>query len=149
VKRVATTGALSFVTLSLLGLPWSAAGASTLYERLGGENGVAAIAAQLIERVAADPVLGRSFAGTNLKRIEQHLASQLCELSGGPCRYDGDPMREVHAGHDIREAEFYGMVEALTALLKERHVALADRNALLRRLAPLKHDIVRVPAGPA
>lgn len=148
-KRVPRTGALPFATLALLWLPWSTVEASTLYDRLGGEDGVAAIATELIERVAADPALGRSFAGTNLKRIEQHLASQLCELSGGPCRYDGDTMREVHAGHNIREGEFYGMVDELIRLLKERHVALADRNALLRRLAPLKRDVVRVPAGPA
>ncbi len=127
--------------------PAGAAPSATLYDRLGGATGVAAISTALIERVAADPRLGRSFDGTNRRRIAEHLAAQLCELSGGPCRYDGDSMRAVHAGHAISEAEFYGMVEALQDILRARGVALGDRNRLLRLLAPLKRDVVDVPAG--
>ncbi|MBS0396758.1 MAG: group 1 truncated hemoglobin, partial [Proteobacteria bacterium] len=99
-------------------------------------------------RVAADPQLGRSFEGTNRRTIARHLAEQICELADGPCHYSGDPMRAVHAGHAISEREFYGMVETLEEVLRERGVALADRNRLLRRLAPLKRDVVNVPAGP-
>lgn len=124
-----------------------AAPSPALYERLGGADGVAAISTALIERVASDPRLGRSFDGTNRRRIAEHLAQQLCELAGGPCHYDGDPMRAVHAGHAISEAEFYGMVEALEDILRARGVALGDRNRLLRLLAPLKRDVVNIPAG--
>jgi hemoglobin len=126
--------------------PADAAGSSTLFVHLGGIDGVTAIANQLIDDVVADPVLGRSFRDSNLKRIKLHLAEQLCELAGGPCHYGGDGMREVHAGHDISEAEFYGMVESLKRILAARGVALPDRNRLLALLAPLKRDIVRVPA---
>jgi hemoglobin len=124
----------------------ASAAPGTLYERLGGDQGVSAIATALIDRVAGDATLGRSFKDSNLTLIKRHLAGQLCELSGGPCRYDGDKMREVHAGHNITEAEFYGMVQALKDILRERAVALADRNELLALLAPMKRDVVRVPA---
>ena len=118
---------------------------ATLYERLGGQSGVAAIAVSLIERVATDPHLGRSFEGTNRTRIEQHLTQQICQLAGGPCHYEGDPMRTVHAGQKITEGEFYGMVEVLEDVLKSRQIALADRNQLLRQLAPMKRDVVQIP----
>jgi hemoglobin len=118
----------------------------TLYESLGAETGVAAISDALIERVASDPVLGRSFADTNLARIKKLLAEQICDLSGGPCRYSGDPMREVHAGHHITEAEFYRMVDTLRAILKERHVSMSATNDLLRLLAPMKRDVVEPAA---
>ena len=129
-----------------LGALAASAAPATLYERLGGEPGVTAIATALIDRVAGDSMLGRSFKDSNLAQIKRHLAGQLCELSGGPCRYEGDQMREVHAGHNISEAEFYGMVNALSDILRERAVALADRNQLLALLAPMKRDVVRVPA---
>ncbi len=119
-----------------------AGNAGSLYERLGAQAGVSAIADTLIERVASDPVLGRSFVDTNLARIKKLLAEQICDLSGGPCRYSGDPMRQVHAGHHISEAEFYRMVDVLRAILKERHVSIAATNALLRLLAPMKRDVV-------
>ena len=114
----------------------------TLYQSLGAEPGVAAISDALIDRVASDPVLGRSFADTNLPRIKKLLAEQICDLSGGPCHYSGDPMRQVHAGHHITEAEFYRMVDTLRAILKERHVSMAATNDLLRLLAPMKRDVV-------
>ncbi len=121
----------------------------TLYERLGEKAGVSAISDALIDRVASDPVLGRSFADTNLARIKRLLAEQICDLSGGPCRYSGDSMRQVHAGHHISEAEFYRMVDVLRAILKERHVSIAATNALLRLLAPMKRDVVEAAAATA
>ena len=115
---------------------------SSLYERLGGQSGVAAISDLLIDRVSADVRLGRSFKDADLSRIKGLLAEQLCDLSGGPCHYSGDSMREVHAGHHISEAEFYGMVDALRTILKERRVGIAATNQLLRLLAPMKRDVV-------
>jgi hemoglobin len=115
---------------------------SSLYERLGGRSGVAAISDLLIDRVSADVRLGRSFKDADLGRIKRLLAEQLCDLSGGPCHYSGDSMREVHAGHHISEAEFYGMVDALRTILKERRVGIAATNQLLRLLAPMKREVV-------
>jgi hemoglobin len=133
--RVPASSLLLFVALT--------AGAhARLYDRLGGQAGVAAISSSLIDRVSADPALGRSFKDTNLERIKRLLAEQICDLSGGPCHYSGDSMKEVHAGHQISEAEFYGMVADLRVVLKERHVSQGAANELLRLLAPIKRDVV-------
>ena len=129
------------ITLLLLGGA-AAASQAPLYDRLGGAPGVAAIADTLIDRVSADPKLGRSFKDSKLERIKKLLAEQICDLSGGPCRYSGDSMKEVHAGHHISEAEFFGMVADLRAVLKERHVSQGAANELLRLLAPIKRDVV-------
>ena len=115
---------------------------SSLYEKLGGKSGVAAISDLLIDRVSADVRLGRSFKDADLGRIKRLLAEQLCDLSGGPCHYSGDSMKEVHAGHHISEAEFYGMVDALRTILEERQVGIAATNQLLRLLAPMKREVV-------
>jgi hemoglobin len=140
---------MTAVTIRVLAfsLAWFTASAgadtpSTLYDRLGGQIGVRAIANSLIDRVSADPHLGRSFKDTKLSRIKGLLAEQICDLSGGPCRYSGDPMKEVHAGQHISEAEFYGMVDTLRDILQQRHVGIGATNELLRLLAPMKRDIV-------
>jgi len=130
------------ITLLLLGAGAARPAQPRLYDRLGGAAGVAAIADTLIDRVAADPKLGRSFKDTNLDRIKKLLAEQICDLSGGPCRYSGDSMREVHAGHQISEGEFFGMVAQLREVLKARHVSQGAVNELLRLLAPIKRDVV-------
>ncbi len=127
----------------------TATSSASLYERLGGQPGIEHIATALIDRAAADPHTGRSFKDSNLKRVKEKLAEQLCQLSGGPCTYTGDTMRESHAGHDIREGEFYRMVEMLKDVLNERGVGLRETNELLRLLAPMKRDVVEVAPGPA
>jgi len=119
-----------------------------LFDSLGGAPGITAIADQLIDRVVADPMLGRSFKDSDLDRIKRLLAEQICDLSGGPCHYSGDSMREVHAGHQITEADFFGMVADLRNVLKERHVSQGATNELLRLLAPMKRAVVE-PASAA
>jgi hemoglobin len=128
--------------LAFAAVPDAARAADALYVRLGGEDGVNAIAATLIDRAAADPLTGPNFIDSKLDRIKQLLGEQLCELSGGPCVYSGDPMKEVHAGHHISQAQFYRMVEELKEILRERGVDQASTNELLRRLAPMKRDVV-------
>lgn len=126
----------------------AAAAPSRLYDQLGGAAGVRAISGELIDRVAADPRIGTSFQDVNLKRVKKLLTTQLCELSGGPCHYTGDSMREVHAGLGITEADFYGMVAILRDIMRRRGVPIGARNALLRLLAPMKRDVVEVALPP-
>jgi len=141
---VVTYRVLASSLLLLVGMAADAASSAqrSLCDRLGGVAGVDAIAATLIDRVAADPVLGRSFKDSKLDRIKKLLAEQICDLTGGPCHYSGDSMKEVHAGHHISEAEFYGMVADLREVLKQRHVSQGAANELLRLLAPMKRDVV-------
>ena len=119
----------------------------TLYVRLGGATGIETIADSLIDRVVADPVTGPSFKDSKLDRIKQLLAEQICDLSGGPCRYSGDSMKEVHAGHHISQAQFYRMVDTLRDILRERRVDQRSTNQLLRLLAPMKREVIERPAA--
>jgi hemoglobin len=132
---------------------FAAATDDSLYGRLGGQAGVAAIADTLIDRVVANPVTGPNFKDSKIERIKRLLAEQICDLSGGPCHYSGDPMKDVHAGHQISESMFYVMVDTLRDVMKERHIDVRSRNQLLRLLAPMKRDVVEhatnKPAVPA
>lgn len=121
----------------------------SLYDRLGGDVVVRAVAAEVIDTVAANHDLGRSFRDSNLERIKRLLAEQICSIAAGPCHYTGDSMREVHAGHAISQAEFYGMVEVLQHSLRRHGVALRERNELVALLAPMERDIVEAPRAPA
>jgi hemoglobin len=114
----------------------------SLYLRLGGQAGVERIARDLVDRTVADPRTSRSFKDVKLDRVKEKLAEQLCEISGGPCKYTGDPMKPVHQGLKVTEAEFYLMVEFLRDVLDRGGVAEDARNELLRALAPMKRDIV-------
>lgn len=137
----------AWAAASLWCLGAAAVAHDSLYVRLGGEPGVRAVADTLIDRVAADPVMGPSFKDSKLDRIKRLLAEQICDLAGGPCHYSGDSMQEVHAGHHITQAQFYRMVETLRGILHERRVDQRSTNELLRLLAPMKRDVVERAGG--
>lgn len=129
----------------LLGLVSFAAQAQTgtLYDRLGGDSAIKALASELIDATRADPQASRTFQEkVDIPRVKRLLAEQICMLSQGPCQYSGDTMRQVHAGMHISEAEFYRMVELLVDVLQKRGVGQRETNELLALLAPMKRDIV-------
>jgi hemoglobin len=136
-----------FVALICLACMCAAHAGDVLYTRLGGSDGVKVIADTLVDRVVADPLTGPSFQGANLNRIKRLLAEQICELAGGPCRYSGDSMKQVHEGHHITQAQFYRVVATLRDVLRDRHVDQPSTNELLRLLAPTKRDVVEPPEG--
>ena len=128
-KRPSDAARRSACALALL-LLVTAALASTrpsLYARMGGEPVVRAVVSDALDRVVADHRLGRSFAEVDVERVKRLLVEQICELTGGGCHYSGDSMREVHGGHQISEAEFYGMVEILRDSLRRHEVGMRER----------------------
>jgi hemoglobin len=118
--------------------------AGSLYARLGGTTAVTAFVAETIDRVVANPEMNRSFDKVNLQHVKDLLAEQICAVTGGGCTYSGDTMREVHAGHHISNAEFFGLVEVLRESMRAHDVPLAARNQLLEILAPMKRDVVKL-----
>lgn len=120
----------------------AAAAPPSLYERLGAEAGINRIARALIQRTSTFHQTARPFEGSNTDRIVTQLAEQLCDLTGGPCDYEGDSVREVHAGHGITQSELYGMVEILQDVMREQGIGLREKNELLSILAPMKRDVV-------
>ena len=124
----------------------AAAAEQSLYARMGGEPVIRVVVSDTLDQVVADHQLGRSFEKVDVDRVKRLLVEQICELAGGGCHYSGDSMREVHGGHQISEAEFYGLVQILCDNLKRHHVRQRERNELLVLLAPMKRDVVNVPA---
>ena len=118
--------------------------AGSLYARLGGTPKVSAFVNETIEKVAHDPATKRSFDKVNLQHVKAMLAEQICSLTGGGCAYTGDTMRDVHAGHQISNAEFFELVEVLRASMRTHDVPLSARNELLELLAPMKRDVVKL-----
>jgi hemoglobin len=121
---------------------------ASLYARLGGEVVMAAVVSETIDQTVADPRLNQSFKGTDVARIKRLIVEQICDLAGGGCHYSGDSMRDVHANHNITQAEFYGLVEILRKSLRKHHVGLRERNELLALLAPMAPDVIEVVIPP-
>jgi hemoglobin len=124
--------------------PPAVAPPGSLYARLGGTPKVTAFVGQTIDVVANNPKMNQSFDKVNLQHVKDMLIEQICSLTGGGCKYTGDTMRDVHAGHHISNAEFFDLVEVLRDAMRAQDVPLSARNELLEILAPMKRDVVKL-----
>lgn len=116
---------------------------ATLYERLGGEAGIAAITEGLLVRSADDPRIREDFAEADIVNLYERLVEHLCALTGGPCTYGGRDMKAAHVGLGLTEADFNALVENLVDAMTERGVPIAAQNELLAILAPMRGDVIR------
>ncbi len=114
----------------------------TLYARLGSAPVVKQIVTETIDRAATDPRTRRSFQDVKLQRVKDMIQEQICDLSGGGCKYSGDPMDKVHKGLKITEAEMNLVVQWLREACDNAGVGTREKNELLLLLAPMKRDIV-------
>jgi len=114
---------------------------ASLYQRIGADK-LSAVVDEYVDVLSVDPRTRRSFYRSDLKRVKKMLTEHLCDLAGGPCKYAGDSMRDVHAGHGITHSEFLSGVELLRVVLVKQQIPLRERNELLALLAPMKSDVV-------
>ena len=125
-----------------------APGATSLYQALGGPDGIHALTDDFVRRLTSDARIAAQFRETNLKRLREKLEEQFCQVSGGGCHYTGDPMREVHQGLRVSEADFNALVEDLQRAMDAQGIPFARQNAFLALLAPMHRDIIAAPQKP-
>ncbi|MFN3749932.1 MAG: group I truncated hemoglobin [Thiobacillus sp.] len=113
-----------------------------LYDRLGGKPAIQAVVDDFIGNVAADQRINGFFANTNIPRLNSMLVDQICEATGGPCKYTGRDMKTAHAGMGVTEAHFNALVENLVKSLNKFKVPEKEKTELLTALAAMKGDIV-------
>jgi len=119
----------------------------SLYDRLGGKAAIVAVVDQFVANVAADKRINTFFKATasdktRLAKFKTNLVNQICQGSGGPCKYTGKTMKAAHKGMGITDANFNALVEDLVAALNKFKVGTKEKNDLLAVLGPMKSDIV-------
>ena len=137
---------LGIAALTITSEAWAQT-AKSLYDRLGGKAAIVAVVDEFVANCAADTRINKFFAATaadknRLATFKNHLVDQVCEASGGPCKYKGKDMKSAHAGMGISNADFNALVEDLTKALDKFKVAKADQDQLLGVLGPMRPQIV-------
>jgi hemoglobin len=135
----------------------------TLYERLGGESGLQAIANDFVDRAIADPrvnwqrqnishggVMGIGqrkvktwdASAENLGSLKSHIAQFLAIATGGPVKYDGKQMRDVHRGLQISNPEFDASIGDLKSTLDKLGVPTPEQKELIAIVESTRQQIV-------
>ncbi len=133
-------------TVALTSLLTLAAVAQTrsLYERLGGKESIVAVVDEFAGRILADTRINAKFANSDPVRLKTMLVEQICEATGGPCKYTGRTMPASHAGMGVTSGEFNALVEDLVGALDKFNVPQTEKDELIGALAPMKAQIVEI-----
>ncbi|WP_254762353.1 group I truncated hemoglobin [Natrinema marinum] len=114
----------------------------TLYERLGGEDAIAAVVDEFYDRVVADEQVAHYFDDIDMQEQRAHQTKFISSVTGGPVDYSGREMAAAHADLEIGPADFEAIATHLDEALASFDVDDDDRQAVLEAVAGLRDDIV-------
>jgi hemoglobin len=125
-----------------LGHAQSAAPADHLYQALGQKPGLVKLMDNFMPRLLDNPRTGPFFKAADQKRVKEQLVEQICQITGGPCEYDGLDMKTAHMNMRVTPSDFNALVEVLQASMDAQGIAFSTQNQLLARLAPMHRAVV-------
>ena len=119
-----------------------------LYERLGGLKGITVVVDDFINRLVVNKQLNKNPAinagrkSSPAPYLKFQVSQLICELSGGPCKYTGKPMKESHAHLNISEKEWDVMAKEFQKSLDKFKVPAPEQKELFDMVGKTKADIV-------
>ncbi len=119
----------------------------SLYERLGGYDGIVTFTNDLLSRLQTDPQLARFWqhrGDDGIERERQLLIDYLCSSAGGPMYYNGRDMKKTHIGMRISESDWSLFLEHAGATMAALHVGQQECDDVTAFVLSLKDDIVEV-----
>ena len=117
----------------------------TLYQQLGGEPVIYSLTVNLVDRLFNHDKIGFLFndSDSNREDLIKHISEQICQQTGGGCKYEGRDMQEAHSGLDIRLAEFDLFVQVFIAAMEDVNIPFTEQNKVLALFAVMRDDVVK------
>jgi len=112
------------------------------YKALGGTEGITKVVDAFFRRLNNDARINTLFRNVDHDDLRRLVIEQLCEATGGPCKYTGRSMEEAHSGLNLKNADFDAFVEDLKGGMSDCKVPYADQQKLIAMLAPMRKDVV-------
>jgi hemoglobin len=114
----------------------------SLFAQIGGEPKLRATVDKLVEIMLEDERINFTFAETDLAKFKGLLYDQICELTGGPCKYTGRDMIESHKKLNTTNEQFNALAEDLYIAFDEVGVPYRLQNRVMALLAPMQPQVV-------
>ena len=117
----------------------------TLYERLGGYDGISAVVDEFAGRLFNEPQISQFFAGMgddSKEGFRQKNKNLLTNATGGPAKVISRPANVAHGGLGITEGDFKVVADHLKASLDKFKVPKREQDEVFEIILSLKPDIV-------
>jgi len=117
----------------------------SLYERLGGYDGITGFVDDLLPRLQSDMQLGRFWenrGSDGIAREKQLLIDYLCSNAGGPAYYTGRNMKLSHVGMNISESDWLIFMGHAGDTMRVLNIPKEECDDVAAFVLSLKDDIV-------
>lgn len=114
----------------------------SLYEKLGGEEGIGKVVEVFYEKVLSDETVKHFFQETDMEKQKRHQTLFISWVLGGPNQYTGQGMEKAHEGMNLQDEHFSAIANHLSASLKEFNVSNDDIDVVITKLLTMKEAIL-------
>lgn len=124
----------------------------SLYERLGGLEGLDAAVDIFYRKVLADDRISQFFEDIDMDEQAAKQKAFLTMVTGGPANYTGKDMREGHkhmVERGLNDSHVDAVIELLSETLTEVGVAEEDIKAVGAACEAARNDVLNRDASPA
>lgn len=115
---------------------------TTLYERLGGTEGVTRIASDVVDNHLANELISPRFQETDIPALKNAAATFFITGTGGPEVYKGKDMIAAHANMNISLSEFTAVLDDALSALKKNNIGQREQEEVLFALYSMKAMVV-------
>jgi hemoglobin len=118
---------------------------NTLYQRLGGANGISRLVDDVMAAHLVNPVVKPRFENIkDLERAKRMAREFFGAGAGGPEPYTGKDMLAAHQGMNISEQEYLAVTDDIVGAMHKNQLDEGTRNDVIAILYALKGNIIRV-----
>jgi hemoglobin len=117
----------------------------TLYERLGGADGIARLVDDVMASHLDNPIVKSRFENSKDMEHAKRMAREFfCAGTGGPELYTGMDMLTAHTGMNISEQEYLAVMDDIVGAMNIHKLDDGTKNDVIAILYSLKGNIIRV-----
>lgn len=116
----------------------------SLFERLGGNEGITAIANDVVDNHVKNKAIANRFADSDIPKMKNLAATFFISGTGGENIYKGKDMLSAHKGMNISAIEFMAVLDDALAALTKNNVGQREQEEVLFTLYSMRSDIVLV-----
>jgi hemoglobin len=117
----------------------------TLFERVGGEQGVKNLVRSFYDRVLKDSELASFFETASVERLFAMQYEFFAAALDGPVRYSGLSIHQAHFGRGIEKEHFARFVNHLIDTLQAWHFSQQEINMLISRVNTYADEVTGSP----
>jgi len=114
----------------------------SLYERLGGSDGIQNLANDLVDNHVSNPKVGKRFADSDIPAFKKIAAEFFIAGTGGPDVYQGMDIISAHKGMNISGEEFMAVLEDAMKAMEKNNLGQREKEEVLFVLFSMKDEVM-------